>query len=196
MSKRAAIWVGVVSILVIGLLGIRFFYSLENTWICENAEWIKHGNPLSPKPEEFCFDDDINGIDMRNVMAVKIFLSDSSFAGEPNFDCGRTVAVDRLVPKALGVARGSLEALIQGATQGEIDAGLVSNINSGAQIQRLTIEDGVVMVDFNEQLGFQVGGSCMVTAIRAQITDTLKQFPTVDRVVISINGRTEDILQP
>jgi len=35
-----------------------------------------------------------------------------------------------------------------------------------------------------------------VTAIRAQITETLKQFPTVENVVISIDGRTEDILQP
>ncbi|PIP22172.1 MAG: hypothetical protein COX38_02115, partial [Candidatus Nealsonbacteria bacterium CG23_combo_of_CG06-09_8_20_14_all_39_25] len=48
----------------------------------------------------------------------------------------------------------------------------------------------------DEQLEFQVGGSCKVSAIRAQITQTLKQFPTVDEVVISINGRTEDILQP
>jgi len=35
-----------------------------------------------------------------------------------------------------------------------------------------------------------------VAAIRAQIRETLKQFPTVDEVIISIDGRTEDILQP
>jgi spore germination protein GerM len=45
-------------------------------------------------------------------------------------------------------------------------------------------------------LEFQVGGSCRVAAIRAQITDTLKQFPPVDEVIISIDDRTEDILQP
>ena len=33
-------------------------------------------------------------------------------------------------------------------------------------------------------------------AIRVQITETLEQFPTVDSVIISIDGRTEDILQP
>ena len=64
------------------------------------------------------------------------------------------------------------------------------------RIQGLTIENGVAKVDFSEQLEFQVGGSCRVAAIRAQITDTLKQFPTVDSVVISIDGRTEDVLQP
>jgi spore germination protein GerM len=60
----------------------------------------------------------------------------------------------------------------------------------------LTIEDGVAKVDFNEQLEYEVSGSCRVSAIRAQITETLKQFPTVKEVIISIDGRTEDILQP
>ncbi|MBA7661011.1 hypothetical protein ES703_69021 [subsurface metagenome] len=64
------------------------------------------------------------------------------------------------------------------------------------RIQKLIIENGVAKIDFDEQLEFQVGGSCRVVAIRAQITETLKQFPTVDNVIISIDGRTEDILQP
>ena len=64
------------------------------------------------------------------------------------------------------------------------------------RIQSLTIENSVAKVDFDEQLEFQVGGSCRVTAIRAQIRETLKQFPIIDSVIISINGRTEDVLQP
>jgi spore germination protein GerM len=64
------------------------------------------------------------------------------------------------------------------------------------RIQSLTIENGVAKVDFDEQLEFQVGGSCRVVAIRVQIIETLKQFPTVNSVIISINGRTEYILQP
>lgn len=52
------------------------------------------------------------------------------------------------------------------------------------------------MIDFDERLEFQVGGSCRVAAISAQIRETLKQFPQVKEVIISINGRTEDILQP
>ena len=196
MSKRTSILLGVIAILVVGFLGVRFFSGLQDTWICQDGEWIKHGNPSVPMPRETCDEDNEDKVIGQGVMSVKIFLSDSQFVGEPYFDCARTAAVERWVPKTLGVARGSLEALLQGATQGEIDRGFFSNINSGVQIQRLVIENGVAEVDFNEQLEFQVGGSCMVTAIRAQITDTLKQFPTVDSVVISINGRTEDILQP
>ena len=132
----------------------------------------------------------------QEFMTVKIFLSDSRFVNEPYFDCSRTIAVERQVPKTSGIARAALEALLRGATQKEINQGFVSNINPGVRIQKLTIENGVAKVDFDEQLEFQVGGSCRVAAIRAQITETLKQFPTVDNVIISINGRTEDILQP
>jgi len=132
----------------------------------------------------------------EGLMATKIFLSDSRFVGEPYFDCSHTMAVERQVPKTSGVARAALEALLRGATQEEINQGFISNINSGVRIYSLTIENGVAKVDFDEQLEFQVGGSCRVAAIRAQITDTLKQFPTVNSVMISINGRTEDILQP
>lgn len=26
----------------------------EDTWICEDGEWIKHGVPSAPKPEKPC----------------------------------------------------------------------------------------------------------------------------------------------
>ncbi|MCR4261016.1 MAG: GerMN domain-containing protein [Candidatus Colwellbacteria bacterium] len=196
MNKHIPILFGAIVILTVTLLSIRFFSGSEDAWICQDGEWVQHGYPSTSMPEEACDSDSEDGVDGQESMAVQIFLSDSRFAGEPYFDCARTVAVERLVPKTLGVARVALETLLQGATQGEIDRGLFSSINSGVEIQKLTVGDGVAEVDFNEQLESQVGGSCRVTAIRAQIIDTLKQFPTVDSVAISINGRTEDILQP
>ncbi len=136
----------------------------------------------------------------EDFMTVKIFLSDSRFVGEPDFDCSRTVAVERQVLKTSAAARASIEALLRGATQKENNQGFISSINPGVRIQKLTIDppfgEKTAKIDFDEQLEFQVGGSCRVASIRAQITDTLKQFPTVENVIISINGRTEDILQP
>lgn len=132
----------------------------------------------------------------KELMTSKIFLSDSRYVAEPYFDCSKTTAVERQVPKTSAVARAALEALLRGGTQDEINRGFISTINPGVRIQKLVIEDGAAKVDFAQQLEFQAGGSCRVAAIRAQITDTLKQFPTVESVVISINGRTEDILQP
>ncbi len=66
----------------------------------------------------------------------------------------------------------------------------------GVKIQKLTIENNIAKVDFDKQLEFQVGGSCRVSAIRAQITQTIKQFPTVKSVKLSVDGRTGDIFQP
>ena len=85
---------------------------------------------------------------------------------------------------------------MKGSTDNDKSEGFFSNINPGVKIQSLVIEEGVAKVDFDPQLEYQVGGSCRVAAIRAEITQTLKQFPSVENVIISINGRTEDILQP
>ena len=130
------------------------------------------------------------------LMPVKIFLSDPRFVNEPYFDCSKTIALERQVPKTQAVARAALEALLRGATEEERNQGYVSTINTGVRIQGLAIKDGTAKVDFDEQMEFQVGGSCRVAAVRAQIVDTLKQFPAVSDVIISINGRTKDILQP
>jgi spore germination protein GerM len=87
--------------------------------------------------------------------------------------------------------------LLKGPTANEISRfGISTAINPDVEIQSLTIVDGVAQIDFSESLDYQVGGSCRVTAIRSQITNTLLEFPTVDEVVISINGRIDDILQP
>jgi len=69
-------------------------------------------------------------------------------------------------------------------------------VSPGIKIQSLTIENGVAKVDFNAQLDAGSGGACRSAAIIAQISQTLKQFSTVNSVIISINGQTEDILQP
>ncbi len=128
-------------------------------------------------------------------MTVKVFFGNSIFDPEV-LDCQKNFAVERTIPKTLAVARAALEQLLAGPTDAEKVEGYFTSINQGVKIQSLTIEDGVARVDFDEQLEFQVGGSCRVAAIASQIRETLKQFSTVTDVVISINGRTEDILQP
>ena len=86
--------------------------------------------------------------------------------------------------------------LLLGPTENEKQNGYFTTISPGVKIQSLAIERGIAKVDFNETLEFQVGGSCRLAAIRAEITQTLEQFSTVNNVIISINGKTEDILQP
>ncbi len=45
----------IVFILFCGLLFIRFAFSgPEDSWICKDNQWIKHGNPSYPKPVANC----------------------------------------------------------------------------------------------------------------------------------------------
>lgn len=127
-------------------------------------------------------------------MKVKVFFNNNKL--DPEISCNRVFPVEREVIKTPAVARAALEELLKGVNELEDKAGYFSSLNSNIKIQSLTIENGVAKVDFDKQLEAQVGGSCKVGAIRAQISETLKQFSSVKNVIISIDGRSEDILQP
>jgi len=130
----------------------------------------------------------------ETITTIKIFFNNSNL--DPEFSCNKVFPVERVISKTQAVARKALELLLSGPTFKEQGQGFFTSINSGVKIQKLVIENEIAQVDFDEQMEFQMGGSCRVSAIRSQITQTLKQFPTVKSVVISVNGRTEDILQP
>lgn len=155
---------------------------------------LKKDNP-SGLPE---YDDQVVvpvNFDQNNI-SVKVFFTTPQTGNEPDFDCQAVTAVTKQVAKTEGVARAALEQLLIGPSSQDRQAGFGTSINPNVKIQDLSIVGGVARVDFNQQLEYQVGGSCRVASIAAQIIQTLKQFPTVQSVVISIDGRTEDILQP
>lgn len=55
MKKFLIISLIVIAILVVSVLSIRFMFGGdEDTWICQYGQWVKHGNPSSPKPEGGC----------------------------------------------------------------------------------------------------------------------------------------------
>ncbi len=105
------------------------------------------------------------------------------------------VEVERTIPYTVATARAAIEELLKGPLTTEGDD-LSTSINEGVELQSIEIEEGVARVDFNEKLEEGVAGSAWVMAIRNQIEETLKQFESIEEVVISINGETEEILQP
>jgi len=125
---------------------------------------------------------------------VKVFFNNNQM--DPKMSCNKVFPIERTIKKTEAVGRVAIEELLKGPLETEETQGFFTSINSGVKIQSLIIENGTAKIDFDEQLQFQVGGSCRVSAIRAQIIETLKQFSTVKNVIISINGRTEEILQP
>ncbi len=132
----------------------------------------------------------------QDSMEVKVFWTTGQTAGPNDFDCKYVEAVSKNVPKSKGVARLALLTLLAGPSAEDIAKGFATAINQNVKINSLTIDDGVAKVDFNDQIQYQVGGSCRVSTIREQITETLLQFPTVKSVIISVNGDVEQALQP
>jgi len=131
------------------------------------------------------------------TMTVKAYFGNGTL--DPDYSCNKVFAVERKIPKTGAVATAAMRELLNGPTDVEKKSGYFTSINSGVKVNSISIlktNPPSAVIDFDEQLEFQVGGSCRVAAIRAQITETLKQFPTIESVTISINGRTEDILQP
>ncbi len=128
-------------------------------------------------------------------MTIKVFFGNEQ-KNPGAADCSKVFSVERQIAKTQTTAQIALEELLKGPTQAELEQKYFTSINTGVKLQKITIKDDTAYADFDETLDSQVGGSCRVTAISAQIQETLKQFSTIKKVVISINGRTEDILQP
>ena len=127
---------------------------------------------------------------------VKVYFSNSQMNPNAN-PCDKVFSVDREIKKIQAIGSATLWQVLRGPTDEEKEQGFETNINFGVKLLSLNInKDGTATADFDEQLEAGVGGSCKVEAIRAQIIETLKQFPTIKEVVISINGNTQDILQP
>jgi hypothetical protein len=186
--RRLLTTVAVIIALGLGtILGIRIF-SGEDSWLCANGEWVRHGQPLAPQPTTPC-ETKLPSISYR------IFFS-NRFSDPQSLNCEKTYGAERSGPTVVDLKAKALQELLAGPTIAEQADGYFTSINEGVQVQRLEIKDGTAYVDFSKQIEAAVGGSCRVLAIRSQIENTLKQFPDIQKVVISVDGRVADALQP
>jgi putative hemolysin len=80
MNKYILAALVIVAVLAVGLLSYRVFFSgPEDTWLCENGEWIKHGNPSAPMPEMGC-----GGADESDASNNKQTAEDEPVTGMAN----------------------------------------------------------------------------------------------------------------
>ena len=49
-------------IAVVIVVAVLFLRGDEDTWICKNGQWVKHGNPSAPMPTELCEEKQIASI--------------------------------------------------------------------------------------------------------------------------------------
>ena len=139
----------------------------------------------------------------KEYSSVMIFFS-NSIQDPQGLYCDKTYPVERAVSMIPSSDKGrlgelaylALSELLKGPASYEKASGYYTSINDGTIIKSIGIVNGVATVDFNGKLDEGIGGSCKVQAIRSQITETLKQFPEISDVIISVNGESETILQP
>lgn len=131
--------------------------------------------------------------------AVKIAAYYNNTKKDPGMpDCSKVYSLEREAEKkydseVINTVRGLLTPL----SESEKAAGWVSSIPPSTFLKYVTITNGAAKVNFTAGLN-QISGSCAVTAARAQITQTLLQFPYVTSVVICVedNCNQDEILQP
>lgn len=104
--------------------------------------------------------------------------------------------VSRAIPDTPAVGQAAIEQLLAGPTTPEEASGFWTAIPDQTRLNSLRIVDGVAYADFSGEIEAHGGGSARIMCLRQQITQSLKQFSTVREVVISVEGRTEDVLQP
>lgn len=132
--------------------------------------------------------------ELPQTKTVAVYFNNTKL--DPDILCYLVFPVYRTVPRNASKIDSALEALLKGPSDMERSEGYFTSINPNTGVRSVKVEGDTAYVDFDPQLGFEVGGSCRVGAIRAQITETVKAATGVEHVVISIEGNSTEVLEP
>ncbi len=123
--------------------------------------------------------------------SVQVFFS-PALVPQTTADCARVQAVRRELSSTPAPATAALRLLFAGPSEEERAAGLRSPFSpaTAGLLKRLAIRRGTAYVDLHD-LRSELSGasaSCGALELRAQIERTLRQFPSVQRVRLAIDG--------
>lgn len=110
-------------------------------------------------------------------------------------DCSLVFPVEREVPRTQGVARAVLSELFTGPTEEEKEQGYVSFFSQETAdiLKNVHIENDTAYVDLEDIRSIipNASSSCGSAQLMAEIETTLKQFITVERVILAIDSDPE-----
>ena len=171
---------------------------------------LEFAKPLTPVGTLEVFSLASESTEERNLIRLPVQFSEyepqgaqvffgSSIQDPEGLYCERAYPVVRALAYERGADMTTLlvRELLAGPTPAEKEAGFFTSIPAeGVAVQGIFLNEGTLQIDFNAALEAGVAGSCRVLHIRAQIEQTFLQFENVNEVVVSIDGRIDDILQP
>ncbi|MDP3004006.1 MAG: GerMN domain-containing protein [Candidatus Azambacteria bacterium] len=187
----------IIIIAVLAILTLWFFIRFvvggpEDTWICVDGEWVKHGVSSAPMPVEPC------GEKPQVEKSVKLFYYNSELDRDEsgNTACSRKglVTVERKIPITKTPIQDTIKLLLLGELTNEERA---QGINTeypleGLSLKGALLKDGVLTLEFDDSNNKTVGGSCRVGILWFQIEATAEQFSEVQQV----HFLPEEIFQP
>ena len=132
----------------------------------------------------------------KETMTVKLYFGNKIFNPEM-LDCSLVYPVERVIPFTKAVATATLNELLKGPTSEEKQKGYFSSIPDGVKVNSIKMVGGTLLIDFNE-VAMSGGGSCGQSAKGSSMFTTLRQFPTVKDIKMTVNGKgeTADLFQP
>lgn len=108
--------------------------------------------------------------------------------------CETVYPVERALFSSQDKTRDVFAALLAGPIENETANGYFTSIPKEAELRTITLDNGVLTVDFNAKLN--TGGSCQSQSIRAQLENTARSLNIANTVRITVNGSSENVLQP
>ena len=126
----------------------------------------------------------------KETVTIKLFFVDT--IDNPNFiDCAKVRAVTRTIPKTKAIGTATLNELFRGPTRAEEERGSASMFSEKTKsiLKSLKVKDGAAYVNFDSSILELMGNattSCGSAAFFAEVTTTLKQFPTIDKVFFAV----------
>lgn len=124
-------------------------------------------------------------------MTIKVYFDNKEL--NPNMeDCNKVFPVEREIPRTKAVATAVLIELFRGPTEQEKEQGYTSFFSWKTRdiLKSVQIEDGTAYLNLKDLRPMvpEAGSSCGSEQFKAQVEQTLKQFPAVDNVTYAING--------
>lgn len=157
----------------------------------KNYQWKKEGNCFCAAPKSCkCVSGKCEGV-FEELMTVNVFFSNSEL--DPEVSCNKVFPIERKIPKTQAVAEVALEELFKGPTEVEKSQGYISWFSQETKdiLRNVKIENNTAYVNLKDirQIIPNVSTSCGSAEFLAEVETTLKQFPTVNKVIIAIDGK-------
>ncbi|MDQ7824661.1 MAG: GerMN domain-containing protein [Candidatus Eremiobacteraeota bacterium] len=185
------------------VFSMALFAALQGTQGCTSktgldSSALQHSFPPSGGPSQASPTPPKASPALQDPHSAKVFYANSVKDPEVlNPEITYPIEIGLAADKDEEAVKKLIDELIKGPADQFKKQGYYTTLPPHTKLNSVKIEQGMIQVDFNDRIN-EGGGSCEMDQRRSQIENTLKNLPgnPVKKVVISVNGDTQNVLQP